>query len=68
MSGRSDHESGEPHDADSGDSGGGSDDVDEIHFHFPIDIRVVGGDDDALADRVVDRVFAELLRELERRA
>jgi hypothetical protein len=39
-----------------------------IHFHFPIDIHVVGGNDDELADQVVERVFEELRRELERRA
>jgi hypothetical protein len=39
-----------------------------IHFHFPIDIRLVGGSDDDLVDQVVERIFDELRRELERRA
>jgi hypothetical protein len=46
--------------------GGHGDDA--IHFHFPIDIQVVGGADDDLIDQVVERVFDELRRELERRA
>lgn len=39
-----------------------------IHFHFPIDIQVVGGVDSGVVDAVVARVFDELRRELERSA
>jgi hypothetical protein len=41
---------------------------DAIHFHFPIDIQVIGRADDDLIDQVVGRVFDELRSELERRA
>ncbi|HEY9291851.1 MAG TPA: hypothetical protein VIP98_11275 [Microlunatus sp.] len=57
---------------DDGRSGTGLDEVEDrdgsVHFHFPIDIRLVAGADDDLVDRVVTRVFDELRRELERRA
>lgn len=45
----------------------GDDQTEGIHFHFPIDIRLVSGSDDDLVDQVVERVFDELRRELERR-
>jgi hypothetical protein len=44
------------------------DEDDAIHFHFPIDIQLVGGSDGELVDQVVTRVFDELRRELERQA
>ena len=39
-----------------------------IHFHFPIDVQIVGGVDGDVVDTVVARVFDELRRELERSA
>lgn len=45
----------------------GEDQSGGIHFHFPIDIRLAGGAGDDLVDQVVERVFDELRRELERR-
>jgi hypothetical protein len=47
---------------------GSRDDGGTIHFHFPIDIQVVGGVDSDVVDAVVARVFDELRRELERSA
>jgi hypothetical protein len=58
----SDDAPGRGDEADQGDDQSGG-----IHFHFPIDIRLVGGSDDDLVDQVVERVFDELRRELERR-
>lgn len=51
------HDAGDPGDPDGA-----------IHFHFPIDIQLVGGSDGDLVDQVVTRVFDELRRELERQA
>lgn len=47
---------------------GARDDDCAIHFHFPIDIQVIGGVDSGVVDAVVARVFDELRRELERSA
>lgn len=35
-----------------------------VHYYFPVEIEVVGDADDALVQRVVSEVFAQLDREL----
>ncbi|GAB3918268.1 hypothetical protein GCM10011575_34860 [Microlunatus endophyticus] len=60
--GRAEREAGNQGEDQAGEQVGG------IHFHFPIDIRLVDGSDGDLVDQVVERVFDELRRELERRA
>lgn len=42
---------------------GGSD----VHYHFPVEIELVGELGDAMVARVADQVFAELDRELSSR-
>jgi hypothetical protein len=44
-------------------SGGGP----VVHYHFPVEIEVVGAVDDAVVAQVARRVFAELDRELSSR-
>ncbi|SDM02172.1 hypothetical protein [Nonomuraea jiangxiensis] len=35
-----------------------------VHYYFPVEVEVVGDANDALVQRVVSEVFAELDREL----
>jgi hypothetical protein len=35
-----------------------------VHYYFPVEVEVVGDADEALMQRVVSEVFAELDREL----
>jgi hypothetical protein len=38
-----------------------------IHYYFPVEVEIVGDVDDAVVNRVVERVFAELDREMSSR-
>ncbi|UQU67644.1 hypothetical protein COUCH_15800 [Couchioplanes caeruleus] len=38
-----------------------------VHYYFPVEVEIVGDVDDAVVNRVVERVFAELDREMSSR-
>lgn len=38
-----------------------------VNYYFPVEVEIVGDVDDAVVNRVVERVFAELDREMSSR-